>query len=96
MCTFQRTKKPERREGKKVFRLKSKFFYYRYSTLVRFGFVTFDDIAAAKKAMADFNGQEVDGFQIGLRFAEDRQREGGSAGRGSGGRGRGGFRGRGM
>ena len=55
----------------------------------RFGFVTFDDIATAKKAQSEFDGHEVDGYNIGLRFAEDRPREGGSAGRG--GRGGGGF-----
>ena len=60
----------------------------------RFGFVTFDDVATAKKALEQFDGQEVDGFNIGLRFAEDRPKEGGSAGRSRGGRG-GGFGGRG-
>ena len=59
----------------------------------RFGFVTFDDVATAKKALEKFDGHEVDGFNIGLRFAEDRPREGGSTGRGGGGRG--GGRGRG-
>ncbi len=70
---------------------------YLYSSkhlFCRFGFVTFDDVAAAKKALSEFDGHEVDGFNIGLRFAEDRPREGGSGGRG-GGRGGGGFGGRG-
>ena len=57
--------------------------------------MTFDDVATAKKALQKYDGHEVDGFNIGLRYAEDRPREGGSTGRG-GGRGRGrGFGGRG-
>lgn len=54
--------------------------------------MTFDDVASATKALNKLDGQEVDGFNIGLRYAEDRPRDGGSAGRGSagGGRGRGG------
>lgn len=51
-------------------------------------------MAAAKKALGEFDGHEVDGFNIGLRFAEDRPREGGSTGRGGGRGGRGGGRGK--
>lgn len=57
--------------------------------MYRFGFVTFDDVATAKKALSEYDGYEVDGKSIGLRFAEDRPRDGASGGRG-GGRGRGG------
>lgn len=59
-----------------------------------FGFVTFDDVSTAKKAMNDYDGTEVDGFNIGLRFAEDRPRESGGRGGRGGGDG-GGYRGRG-
>ena len=68
--------------------------HFNLVMLCRFGFATFDDVAAAQKALNEFDGHEVDGFNIGLRFAEDRPREGGSAGRG-GGHGGGGFGGRG-
>ncbi len=68
----------------------------------RFGFVRFDDVGMAKKALSEHDGAEVDGFSISLRFAEDRPKEspgggGGRAGFGGrgGGRGRGGFGGRG-
>ena len=68
-----------------------------YVYLFRFGFITFDDIAAAKKAMSKNDGAEVDGFTISLRFAEDRPRDGASGGRGGGrGGGRDGGRGRGV
>ncbi len=51
-----------------------------------FGFITFDDLPTAKKAL-DLDGQEIDGFNIGLRFAEDKPRDsgGGRGGRGGGG-----------
>ena len=64
----------------------------------RFGFVTFDDIATAKKMLNKHNGTEVDGCVIDMRFAEDRRSSGGGGGGGRGwgrGGGGGGFRGRG-
>lgn len=61
--------------------------YIYFILLCRFGFITFDDVATAKKAL-EYDGTEVDGFNIGLRFAEDKPRD--SGGRGfDGGRGRG-------
>ncbi len=57
------------------------------NSVCRFGFITFDDVSLAKKAL-DLDGTDVDGFNIGLRFAEDKPRD--SGGRGfDGGRGRG-------
>ena len=62
-----------------------------FSTLVRFGFVTFDDVATAEKALKQYNGTSVDGREISLRFAEERSEGGGGGGGGGGfGRGRGG------
>ena len=49
-----------------------------------FGFITFDDLPTAKKAL-DLDGQEIDGFNIGLRFAEDKPRDSGGRGGGRGG-----------
>ena len=51
-------------------------------------------MSGAKKALAKHDGAEVDGFNIGLRFAEDRPPKEGSGGgfrggsRGRGGRGK--------
>lgn len=59
----------------------------------RFGFVTFEDIATAKKMLNKLNGAEVEGRMIDMRFAEERKSTPQSGGRG--GSGRGGFRGRG-
>ena len=57
----------------------------------RFGFVRFDDVGMAKKALSENDGAEVDGFNISLRFAEDRIKDSpGGGGRGGGFRGRGG------
>ena len=67
------------------------YFLLCLCELFSFGFVTFDDVASAKKAMEQHDGVEIDGFVIGLRFAEERPRDGGRGG----GRGGGGFRGRG-
>ncbi|KAL5491992.1 hypothetical protein EMCRGX_G017375 [Ephydatia muelleri] len=56
-----------------------------------FGFVTFDDVATAQKALKEYNGTTVDGREISLRFAEERSEGGGGGGSGGGfGRGRGG------
>ena len=55
----------------------------------RFGFIRFDDIESATKALKKFNYSDVDGREIELRYAEERG-EGGGGGRGGGG---GGFRG---
>ena len=69
---------------------------------LRFGFVTFEDMDTAEKMIRKHDGADIDGFQISLRFAEDRNRGGGGGGgrtpdfggRGRGGRGRGQFTGR--
>ena len=74
--------------------------------IYRFGFISFNDVKEATRAISDHDGTEVDGMTIALRYAEERGdrtpgggggRGGGggwSGGRGFGGRGRGG-RGRG-
>ena len=74
-------------------------FFYSSFTCSRFGFVTFDDQSTAEKMIKKHDGADIDGFQISLRYAEDRNRDGGG-GRGGrtpdfGGRGRGGGWGRG-
>src|SRR5262245_15499536 len=51
-----------------------------------FGFVTFQDAAAAKESVATMNGKELDGRAIRVDFAEDKPRGGG--GGFGGGRGR--------
>lgn len=63
----------------------------------RFGFVTFDDIPSAKKALGVHNNTDIDGRNIEIRFAEDRRGGGGGGGapRGGGFRGGRGGRGRG-
>ena len=66
----------------------------------RFGFITFEDVATAKKMLNKHNGAQVDGRVIEMRFAEERRstpQSGGGGGRswGRGGGGGGGFRGRG-
>ena len=73
-----------------------------YLTHSRFGFVSFEDSSTAEKMMKKHDGTDIDGFQISLRFAEERNRDGGGGG-GRGGRtpdfggwGRGGSRGRGQ
>lgn len=53
-----------------------------------FGFVSFDDPAAADAAMAQMNGATVDGRAIRVNEAEDKRGPGGGGG---GGGGRGGF-----
>lgn len=50
------------------------------SLLFRFGFVTFEDVASAQRALKKHDGCEVEGRQIGLRFAEDRSAGGGGRG----------------
>jgi nucleolin len=62
-----------------------------------FGFIRYDTVAMATKALKEHNGIEVDGQQIELRYAEDRSNDGtpSSGGRGGGRGGRGGGRGRG-
>ena len=57
---------------------------------LRFGFVTFTDVASAQQALKNHDGCEVEGREIGLRFAEDRAAKSPGGGRG-GGRGGGGF-----
>lgn len=52
--------------------------------------MTFTDVASAQKALKKHDGCEVEGREIGLRFAEDRTAKSPGGGRG-GGRGGGGF-----
>lgn len=52
-----------------------------------FGFITFESIAAAEKALKNYNGTQVDGREVTLRFAEERGEGGSSGGRGGGRRG---------
>ena len=47
----------------------------------RFGFVTFEDVATAERILNKYDGTDLDGFQITLKFAE--QRKGGGGGGGS-------------
>lgn len=73
----------------------AKVIYDRDSGRSRgFGFVTFDDDAAADEAMAQMNDQELDGRRIRVNEAQERRRGGGGGGRGGfggGGGGRGGY-----
>lgn len=55
--------------------------------------MTFEDVASAQRALKKHDGCEVEGRQIGLRFAEDRSAGGGGRGGGRGSFGRGGGRG---
>jgi len=56
-----------------------------------FGFVTFEDGAAADKAIAEMNGTQLDGREITVNEAQDKRRDGGGGGGGGrGGRGGGG------
>lgn len=55
-----------------------------------FGFVTMQDEAAAKTAMSELDGQQLDGRAIRINEAEERQRGGRGGGGGGGGRGGGG------
>jgi len=61
-----------------------------------FGFVTMDDNSAADTAMQEMDGASLDGRNIRVNEAQDRQRGGGGGGggggRGGGGRGGGGGR----
>lgn len=52
--------------------------------------MTFDDVATAQRALKKHDGCEIEGRQIGLRFAEDRSTGGGGRGGGGGWRGGGG------
>jgi cold-inducible RNA-binding protein len=56
-----------------------------------FGFVTFEDAAAADKAMAEMNGTTLDERTINVNVAEDKKRDGGGGGGRGGGRDRGGW-----
>lgn len=50
-------------------------FYVIYDVLncmCRFGFVEFDSVDSAKEAFNSMKGQEVDGRQVFLDFAEER------------------------
>jgi RNA recognition motif-containing protein len=40
-----------------------------------FGFVTFDTEAAAQNAIADMDGQEIDGRRVGVNIANDKKKE---------------------
>jgi len=53
-----------------------------------FGFVTFDDDAAAEKAIAEMNGTELDGRTIAVNEAQDKKRDDRRGGGGGGGGGR--------
>lgn len=70
--------------------------------MCRFGFIRFDDIDTATKALKKHNGVIVNGRELELRYAEERSEGGGGGGRGQrspfGGRGggRGGRGGRGL
>ncbi|MCO4746489.1 MAG: RNA-binding protein, partial [Proteobacteria bacterium] len=55
-----------------------------------FGFVTFDDAAAADQAIADMDGAELDGRSIRVNEAQSRGDRGGRGGGGRGGYGGGG------
>jgi RNA recognition motif-containing protein len=55
-----------------------------------FGFVTFEDAAAADKAIAEMNGTQLDGREITVNEAQDKRRDGGGGGGGGGRGGRGG------
>jgi hypothetical protein len=59
-----------------------------------FGFVEMENAAAAQKAIADLDGQDLEGRPLRVRIAEDR-RQGGRGPGGGGGGGGGGFRDRG-
>ena len=48
----------------------------------RFGFVTFEDVRTAERMLEKYDGTDLDGFQISLKFAEER-RSGGGGGRSS-------------
>ena len=52
-----------------------------------FGFVTFADDAACRKAIETMNGATLDGRQIRVNEAENKPRSGGGGGGGGGGRG---------
>lgn len=53
-----------------------------------FGFVTFQDAAAAKECIAGLNGKELDGRQLRLDLANDKPKGGGGDRGGRGGFGR--------
>lgn len=46
----------------------------------RFGFITFDDVDTATKVLDGMDGTVVDGYNIELRYAEDKGRGGGRRG----------------
>jgi RNA recognition motif-containing protein len=60
-----------------------------------FGFVTLSDAGSAEKAMQEMDGSTLDGRQIRVNEAQEKQRGGGGGGGGGGGRGGGGGGGRG-
>jgi RNA recognition motif-containing protein len=47
-----------------------------------FGFVTFNDSNAAQNAIAEMDGRDLDGRQIRVNEAQDKQRSGGGGGGG--------------
>jgi cold-inducible RNA-binding protein len=53
-----------------------------------FGFVTFEDDAAADRAVAEMNGREIDGRTVRVNEAQDKPRPNGAGGGGGGGFGR--------
>ena len=69
-------------------------YILQFPFFIRFGFIRFDDIDTATKALKQHNGITVDGQTIELRYAEDRGPPSGGRGPPSGGRGRGGRGGR--
>lgn len=54
----------------------------------RFGFVDFSSPEAAAKAYDEMSGQSIDGRQVWLDFAQDKDNSGGGGGGGFGGRGK--------
>ena len=52
------------------------FFYYSF----RFGFVTFEDVKTAERMLEKYDGADLDGFNITLRFADERRGAGGGGG----------------
>jgi RNA recognition motif-containing protein len=47
------------------------------TTTCRFGFITFEDIRTAERILEKYDGSDLDGFQISLKFAEERKSGGG-------------------
>jgi len=71
----------------------TKSFLNRFFFLTRFGHVDFETVEQAEQALKSLQASEVDGRQITLDYAPERQRDGNASPGGFGGRGggRGGF-----